>query len=376
VYFGITLSFIVYAIIHYLVLHYKTSDYTCYRQYFFITGIFLAIYLPKIIMMAFIIIENIILFCIQFISFIFQNRRHYEFVKKVKRFRFISWIGIVAGIAMFVYVLYGMIVMRVDYKVVEQTISFRGLPESFNGTRIVLFSDTHLGSFYSTEEVEKGIDLIKAQSPDLILFAGDMVNVGAEETKPYIEMFSELKAPMGKFSILGNHDMGDYLKFNETENEEEKIKALVEAEKEMGFTVLLNDHVLLHKGNDSLALIGVDSWGLPPFKKYGKLDEAMHGLDPRVFRILLSHIPSHWEAEVEDKTNINLTLSGHTHALQFGINQFGIKWSPVKYRYPEWMGLYQWGAQYLYVNPGFGYIGFPGRIGIRPEITVITLVRG
>jgi uncharacterized protein len=374
-FFSITVLFIVYAITHYLILRYSNPDYTTYRQYMIIATLFLVIYLPKVVAVIFITLENILLFLIQISSFVLGNRRHYDFVKSVRRFKFLSWFGIIAGICMFLYSLYGVIGMRKDYKVVEQTLSFYDLPASFNGTKIALFSDAHLGSFFNTKEVQPLIDLIKNQSPDLIVFCGDMINVDAKETIPYLKMFGELKAPMGKFSILGNHDLGDYMKFNEPSMPGKITEDLIKAEKEMGFTIIRNNHVFLHKGQDSIALIGLDNWDLPPFKKRGDLDKSINGIDPRTFKILLSHSPSQWTAEVRGRTDINLTLSGHTHAMQMGINQFGMHWSPSSYKYPKWMGLYRWGTQYMYVNPGVGYLGFIGRIGIRPEITVITLRR-
>jgi uncharacterized protein len=376
IYLIVTGVFLLYAVIHFIILRSSKPDYTIYRQYLIIAGILLAVYLPKAIALFFIIIEYVLLLLIQIISYILQNRRHYDFVKSVRRIRILTWTGIISGLCMFIYVLYGMIGMRTDYKVVQQSIRFYDLPPSFDKMKIVLFSDTHLGSFFNPEDVRKGLDMIRDQSPDLIVFTGDMINVSADETNPYIKMFRELNAPNGMYAILGNHDLGDYMKFYEPESPGKVADALIKKEQEMGFKVLRNDHIFLHRGRDSIALIGVDSWGLPPFKKIGDLQKAIKGLDPRVFKILLSHSPSQWTSEVRGNTEIDLTLSGHTHAMQMGINLLGILWSPSEYKYPKWMGSYQWGTQFLYVNPGFGYLGFPGRIGIRPEITVITLRRG
>lgn len=376
IYFLFTLLFIAYAIIHFLYIRYQNADYNSYRQYFFITGTFLLIYIPKLIMLCFISSENLLLFFFQFISYIFQNRKHYDFVRFARRFKILSWTGFILGLATFAYLLYGMIVTRTDFKIVNQTIKYRNLPLAFNGIKILQLSDAHLGSFFSVDEIDKLCSLIKEQSPDMIVFTGDMINVSADETLPFTDKFAELEAPLGKFSIMGNHDQDDYLKISFYGVRKEIENKLVQQEQKMGFTVLRNVHVFIHKGNDSIALLGVDSWGLPPFKQYGNLDEALAGIDNRTFKILLSHIPNHWAFEVKARTNIGLTMSGHTHALQIGIDQFGIRWSPIVYKYPQYMGLYQWGSQFLYINPGFGYLGFPGRIGIRPEITVITLVKG
>jgi uncharacterized protein len=375
IYLLISVLTIVYAITHMIILRSSNPDYTIYRQYLIIAAILIVFYLPKAITLLFIIIEFIFIFFIQIISFISQNRKHYEFVKSARRIKIISWVGIAAGFLTLLYTIYGMVIMRTDYKVVEQSVSFYNLPPAFDGTKILLFSDTHLGSYFDPEDAQKGIALIKAQSPDFIVFTGDLINVEVAETKPYIAMFNSLKAPLGKFAVLGNHDMGDYMKFYEPDRPGQIVDNLVKAEQEMGFTVLRNTHVILHRGHDSIALLGVDSWGLPPFRKRGDLDKAMQGIDPMTFKILLSHSPSHWTVEVRGRTDIGLTLSGHTHAFQAGINQFGMLWSPIVFRYPKFMGLYQFGTQFLYVNPGFGYLGFPGRIGIRPEITVITLRR-
>jgi uncharacterized protein len=372
-YFLFILLFILYAILHFLILKYGTYDYYSYRDYFFITAAFILIYVPKAVMLVFVLTENIVLFFIQFISFIFQNRRHYEFVRRIKRFKLISWIGFITGTATFIFLLYSMLVTRTDFKLVNQTVVFKNLPASFDGTKIILISDAHLGSFFNANEIDPAFKIIQSQSPDLIVFTGDMINVSPDETLPYIQKFKDLKAPLGKFSILGNHDLGDYLKLSDVGDQKNIEAQLAQHEQEMGFKVLRNDHVFLHKGQDSIALIGIDSWGLSPFKQFGNIGIALKEIDNRTFKILLSHISSQWDLEVKGITNIDITFAGHTHAAQFGINNFGIHWSPVSWKYKYWMGLYQWGNQFLYVNPGMGYLGFPGRIGIQPEITLITL---
>jgi predicted MPP superfamily phosphohydrolase len=375
-YYLLTAAYIVYAIVHFFIIRYTYADFTSYRQLFLITGIFILLYLPKGLMLVFIVVENLLLFFFQFLSFVFQNRRHYDFVRTIRKFKLFTWLGYILGWALFGYIIYSMAITRTDYRVVEQTVQFADLPASFDGMKIIQISDAHLGSFYNEDEVDRAISLINEQSPDLILFTGDMINVEAEETKGYIEKFKGLNARLGKYAVFGNHDQEDYLKVAQISVDSSNQRRLQKDLKDMGFTLLRNTHVFLHEGKDSLALIGVDSWGLKPFKEYGKLDLALQGIDNRTFQILMTHIPSHWAVEVKGRTEVNLTLSGHTHAVQLGIDAFGIKWSPIVFRYPYYWGLYQWGTQYLHVNPGMGYLGFPGRIGVRPEITLIHLKKG
>ena len=245
---------------------------------------------------------------------------------------------------------------------------------AFDGFKVVQISDMHIGSFHGHEnQVKKAIELVNEQKPDLILFTGDLVNNFTEELNGWIPILSNLKAKYGMYSILGNHDYGDYY---EWENEAEKAKNLndlKQAHKNIGFRLLLNENEKISINNSEIAIVGVENWGLPPFPQYGNLNAAMNGSAEMPFKILMSHDPSHWDAEVIEKTDIDLTLSGHTHGMQFGIEIGNIKWSPVKYKYPRWAGLYKDKDQYLYVNRGFGYIGFPGRVGMPPEITLIEL---
>lgn len=368
-----TLIWLIYTISHITYIRYFSTPLPGYRDILIPMGIFMAIYLPKIITLIFIITENLLLFFFQFISFIFQNRKHYEFVRKIRRFKILTYLGILAGIGIFIWILYGTFKTRTNYTVVKQELRFTNLPAAFDNTKIVFISDLHIGSFFSQDELLPAIEQIRQISPDIILFGGDMINISAKETQGYTEMFSQLEAPLGKFSILGNHDMNDYFKYSDTAETGATANSVVAAEKDMGFRVLRNEHVFIYKGNDSIALVGIDSWGLFPFNSYGDLAKATESIPVNTFCILLSHIPSHWLIEVKNKTNINLTLSGHTHAMQLMIDNWGIKWSPASLKYMFWYGLYNNHEQYLYVNPGLGYLGFPARLGINPEITVITL---
>jgi predicted MPP superfamily phosphohydrolase len=240
------------------------------------------------------------------------------------------------------------------------------------GLKIIQISDIHAGSFYDKEAVNKGIDLLLAQKPDLIFFTGDLVNDSATEMKDYMDVFSRLKAPLGVFSILGNHDYGDYHQWENEEAKAANLMRLKEIHAELGWRLLLDEHVYLQKGEDKIALIGVQNWGAG-FHQIGDLKKAYEGCESPV-KLLLSHDPTHWEEEVSKiYPSIDITFSGHTHGAQMGVETGGFKWSPVRMRYNKWAGLYSENNQYLYVNRGYGFIGYPGRIGIWPEITVMTL---
>jgi predicted MPP superfamily phosphohydrolase len=231
----------------------------------------------------------------------------------------------------------------------------------------------HLGSFNKNfEKIAKAVDLINEQEPDLILFTGDLVNNFAEETNGWAPVLSKMKAKIGKYSILGNHDYGDYSHWKLPEDKAKNLQEIKDFHKEVGFKLLLNESETITINGEEIALVGVENWGKPPFPQHGDLTKAINGSANLPFKILMSHDPSHWDAQVLD-TDIALTFSGHTHGMQFGLERAGIKWSPVQYKYPRWGGLYQQADQYLYVNRGFGYIGFPGRIGMPPEITFVEL---
>jgi len=282
---------------------------------------------------------------------------------------------VVAGI-LSLLLLFGITRGRHYYKVRRETLYFDDLPEAFDGFTITQLSDIHAGSFSSEKGVNKGINLVNAQHSDLILFTGDLVNNEASEMKPWIPAFSKLKAPYGKYSVLGNHDYGDYKQWENTNDKTANLISLKNVHKEIGFKLLLNEVVAVEKTNQSLSLIGVENWGKGGFHKYGDLGKATQSVPDKAFKILMSHDPSHWEAvTLGHHQHIHLTLSGHTHGMQFGFELFGIKWSPIKYVYKQWAGLYQKTGKYLYVNRGFGFLGLKGRVGIWPEIAVITLRR-
>ncbi|WP_276389489.1 metallophosphoesterase [Eudoraea chungangensis] len=292
-----------------------------------------------------------------------------------ERRRFLSILALGIASVPFGALLYGMYKGKYDFRVLRYDMEFEDLPSSFDGYQITQISDVHSGSFDNEEKIRYAIDLINKQKSNILFFTGDMVNNKAEEMRPWTAIFSELRAEDGKYSILGNHDYGDYISWRTEEEKMANLDELKEMQREMGFDLLLNESRYLKKGGDKIALVGVENWGRGGFKKAGDLKKAAKAIDKNDFKILLSHDPSHWEdVVIHDDYHYQLTLSGHTHGMQFGIEIPGwIKWSPVKWRYKYWAGIYEELGQYINVNRGFGFIGYPGRVGIWPEITVITL---
>jgi predicted MPP superfamily phosphohydrolase len=282
----------------------------------------------------------------------------------------IQWIGWFFTFALFVGFLIGIFFGRWNWKVHKVELEFPNLPQDFDKLKIVQISDIHVGSFFNNhDKVRKAIQKINDLEPDYVFFTGDLVNKIAEEIEGWESTFLEIRAQKGKYSILGNHDYGDYVRWESNEHQQKNLEKLIDMHRKIGFIPLLNESVELTSG---FWLIGVENWGKAPFRQNGKLHEALKNVPEDHFKLLLSHDPSHFDEQVVD-TNINLTLAGHTHGMQFGIERFGLKWSPVSWKYKKWAGLYKEGNQFLYVNRGFGYIGFPGRVGIYPEITDITL---
>ncbi len=290
----------------------------------------------------------------------------------VTRLRFLSQIGLALAAIPFGGVLYGITHGRRNFKVARVHLEAKHLPAAFDGLRIVQISDMHLGSFPSgTDIVQKGIDLINAERPDLIFFTGDLVNDYADEAEPWLDVLKGMKARLGKYSILGNHDYSDYAHWDSLEAKRANLEKLKRHHATTGFRLMLDEHTRIEKDGESITLLGVQNWG-KRFQQYGDLKKAMAGSDPSSYRILLSHDPTHWEEQVLG-TGIDLTLSGHTHGAQFGITIAGQTYSPAQWVYKHWAGHYAKDEQHLYVNRGFGFIGFPGRVGMPPEITVIEL---
>ena len=294
------------------------------------------------------------------------------------RRQFVSQIALGLAAIPLASVLYGIYKGRYNYKVLKYTLAFEDLPIAFDGYKITQISDIHSGSFDNVEKIEYAINLINEQESDVILFTGDMVNNKAEELLPYVNVFNKLKAKDGLFSVLGNHDYGDYVEWESEKAKNQNLEYLKTLQKKIGFNLLLNESHFIEKNGERIALVGVENWGTGGFKQVGDLKKAASGIKKDDFKVLMSHDPSHWEnVVIHDDYHYHLTLSGHTHGMQFGIEIPGwFKWSPAKWRYKYWAGIYKEMGQYINVNRGFGYLAFPGRVGIWPEITVIELKKG
>ncbi|MBL7845301.1 MAG: metallophosphoesterase [Cyclobacteriaceae bacterium] len=294
----------------------------------------------------------------------------------IPRSEFLAKAAVITATIPFAAMTYGIVSGAHDYRIRRKTIYLPNLPKSFDGIRIGQLSDIHSGSFFSKTAVKGGVEMFLKEKPDMIFFTGDLVNNETSEVKEYIDVFSKLHAPLGVYSVTGNHDYGDYKTWVTAEAKKQNFANLVEAHKHMGFDLLMNENRILQEGGDKLAIMGIENWGAGRFAKYGKLDQAYTNTDEAAVKLLLSHDPSHWDAQVRPiYTDIDVMFAGHTHGFQFGVEIGGFKWSPSQYVYKQWADLYQEGQQYLYVNRGFGYIGYPGRIGIPPELTIIELKR-
>jgi uncharacterized protein len=293
----------------------------------------------------------------------------------IPRSEFLVKAAVVAGAVPLVGIGYGILLGAHDYRIRRITVKLPNLPKSFDGIRIAQISDIHSGSFFNKRAVKGGVEMILKEKADLIFFTGDLVNNVATEVEDYIPVFEKLKAPLGVYSTLGNHDYGDYASWPSQQAKRQNLENLKHAHKLLGWDLLMNEHRMLKQGGEQLAIIGVENYGARGnFAKYGKLAPAYAGTQDAPVKLLLSHDPSHWDAQVRpDFPDIDIMFAGHTHGMQFGVEIGNIKWSPVQYMYEQWAGLYQKGKQYLYVNRGFGYIGFPGRIGMPPEITIMEL---
>jgi uncharacterized protein len=371
VYWFMDIAFIVFAIVWALIIRNSSwPDYVQYRNFFYITGAFMLIFLPKIVFLIFNVLHDVFLFISWGIRKLSSN-----YIRSHARPSALLSIGFVLSVAMFLWVFYGIVYGRFNFKVKEVEVSIENLPESFDGFRIVQFSDTHFGSFARLRPVERGIRKIAETPHDLLLFTGDMVNNEAVEAERFVDLIHDIHSPAGKFSILGNHDMGDYRRWYTIEEKAANLQQLEDLQEQMGFELLRNEHQFIVRGNDSIMIAGVDNWGMPPFAQLGDLNVARGKHPDFPFIVLLSHDPSHWTHEVIPDTDIMLTLSGHTHGMQAGIITPWFQWSPVSVKYPNWNGLYKDQGQYLYVNRGFGFLGFPGRLGMPPEITLLVLKR-
>lgn len=298
-----------------------------------------------------------------------------ENTHRISRLKFLNQIALGMAALPFAGLVFGMIRGAYEYKVHSIKLTLPKLPSSFNGLKIIQISDIHSGSFVSTSHLEEAVKIIEKHKPDLIFFTGDLVNDRASETDLFIEVLSKIKAPLGVFSTLGNHDYGDYVSWESDEAKIENLNNLKNVHSQLGWNLLMNEHIPVKKGDDEIAIIGIENWGGSfHFPKYGDLKKACAGSEKYPVKLLLSHDPSHWDIQVKEEfKDIDVTFSGHTHGGQFGIEIPGFRWSPSQYAYKQWAGLYNEKNQYLYVNRGLGFLGYPGRLGISPEITVMEL---
>ncbi len=339
-------------------------------------AIIIGLFLAKLVASVFFLVDDIRR-GIQWVAgkTFFQNTEGEQIEEGgISRSVFLSWLGIAIGGSLFGSLLTGFS-NKYNYKVKRIKLRYPNLPSAFKGLKIVQISDVHSGSFTDKSAVEKGVEKVLQLRPDLILFTGDLVNNVSTEMENYIDVFARLKAPMGVYSILGNHDYGDYTEWPSKEAKIKNLENLKAVHGQMGWRLLMNENIILEKDSQQIAVIGIENWSSKArFPKYGDLAKAYTGLENIPFKILMSHDPSHWDSEVRPKYNdIDLMLAGHTHGMQFGVEIPWLKWSPVQYVYKQWAGLYEAGTQKLYVNRGFGFIGYPGRVGILPEITLLEL---
>ena len=371
IYWGINISFIL--LILYVAATFSRSEGTP-KLVPVLAGMLILLLIPKLVFLLFLLVEDIYRIfraaAVWVGSFTAEQTPEYFEGRR----KFISQTAAAVAAIPFFSILYGITKGKYNYTIHNVALKFPSLPEKFHGFTIAQISDIHSGSFDNREAVKMGVKMVNDQKPDMIVFTGDLVNNMAKEMEEWIDVFKVLDAPFGKFSILGNHDYGDYIQWPSVKDKVANLDRLKQIHSELGFRLLLNENVNVEKEDQHFSLLGVENWGLKPFPQYGSIPDAMRNVDPQAFKVLLSHDPSHFDEEVvNNKDHIHLTLSGHTHGMQFGVEIGGFKWSPVKYRYPKWAGLYESAGRYLYVNRGFGFLGFPGRVGIWPEITVIRL---
>jgi hypothetical protein len=354
------------------VLTYSRSDGQT-PQFQMAMGLLLTILVPKLVLIFVLFGEDVYRWILKAISAFSSG----ETQPLVGRRKFISQVALGIAAIPFASFIYGIIQGKYNYKVLKYQLTFKDLPEAFDGFTITQISDIHSGSFTNKEKIQYGVDLINKQQSDILLFTGDIVNNKADEMDDWIDVFGGLEAKEGKYAILGNHDYGDYMDWKSPQDKVDNFQKVKDIHKKIGFDLLLDEHRYLEKNGEKIALLGVENWGRG-FNQAGDLQKASTHIKKDDFKILMSHDPSHWEYKVkQDPFNYQLTLSGHTHGLQMGIEIPGwFKWSPSKYVYKQWAGLYEETGRYINVNRGFGYHAFPGRVGIWPEITVIELKKG
>lgn len=362
------ITILTYAYFIFEVMSFRREDRDHHRVQI-VASLFLIFILPKLFVVFFLFIEDISRFFRYLFTFFAQPETYYP-----ERRKFMSLTGLAIAGVFSILIIDGIAFGKYRHRVRKVKLKIAGLPDVFKGYKIIQISDIHAGSFFNPAKLQPAIDLIKAQDADMVLFTGDMVNNYAQEFEPFVKMFAEIKAKDGKFSVLGNHDYGDYAKWRTQADKDRNIPFLTELQQQAGFELLRNEHRVIQRGEEKIYLLGVENWGIKPFPQYGDLNKAVAGIPASAVKILMSHDPTHFDEIVKKHpANVQLTLSGHTHGMQFGLDLKNVRWSPVQYRYKKWADLYESEGKYLYVNRGFGVIGFPGRVGIEPEITLFEL---
>ena len=337
----------------------------------FITTSFFIVLLGKLVTGLFIVFDDVRRLVVYLAGSLPQSA---EKSVDASRSEFLSKSALIAGTVPIAVFSFGILSGAHDYRIRKRTISSHYLPKAFDGIRVVQLSDIHTGSFFNKTAVKGGVDLVNQLKPDIVFFTGDLVNNQSEEAKPYLDIFNKVQADLGVYSTMGNHDYGDYRSWPSQAAKQKDVQQLHDMHRYMGWQILLNEHAIIREGGEELAILGLENWGAGRFSKYGDLANTYKGTEEVPFKILLSHDPSHWDAQVRpDYPDINLMLAGHTHGMQFGVEIGDFRWSPASLVYKQWADLYQEDNQFLYVNRGFGYLGYPGRVGILPEITEITL---
>ena len=348
-----------------------------YSVIFTIIGLFVLLYVPKSVFCLFHIFEDFIWITMIVIHKIKDRiksnpRRIFSHSRK-HGISILSKAGGLVSITLFFAITYGLVFGRFNYKVKSEIVYFEDLPSAFDGKKIVQISDLHIGSLGNHQKkINKAVNTINSLEADFVFFTGDLMNTYASELDDWLDVISEIKAKIGKYAVMGNHDYGDYVNWETDSLRNANIEQLKQFHYNAGFKVLDNISERIIIANQEIVIAGVENWGKPPFPQYGDIKKALEGTN-NDFIILLSHDPSHWVEEVIPATDVNITFSGHTHGFQFGIDTKWLKWSPIQYKYPHWAGLYSENEQYLYVNRGLGYVAFPGRVGVRPEITLVEL---
>ena len=368
----ITIGFLIFATSYYTS---QTTPPKFARTY--VMGIIFIITISKLIGISFLLIYDIVRLLSYMTTKIFYRKVEPSPHKNaISRAQFLKKTAVITAAIPFGTLMYGVLKSAFDYKIHRQKLYIQNLPNVFSGLKIIQISDIHSGSFISEDPLKSVVNLINNENPDIVFFTGDLVNEISEEALPFINVLSKIVAPMGVYSILGNHDYGDYFyDKDDVDSKRHNYQLMKSIHKKMGWKLLLNENHIITKDNNSLAIIGVENWGNQArFQKYGDIDKAKIGCESCNVKMLLTHDPSHWEAQVlKNHADIDVTFSGHTHGMQFGIKIPGFKWSPSQYLYDQWAGLYKKASQQIYVNTGIGFIGYPGRVGILPEITVFEL---